>query len=270
MTLSAVFRADLRQTGRSWRLRGLGAAFVFFFLGTAAIFTTLGRLPGGASEPGNYAAALVSPLGLFCPLVGVLVGYRAIIGERVSGTIRLLLSLPQGRVEVVLGKLFSRITLVSITATLGATVGYAFLFFIGGSIGVLEYVSVTALAMLLQATFIAISIGLSAGSDSEPVVVAASLGSVLLFTTLWGTVVRVVEGLLAAAGIDPLGKALTEFAFGINPIVSFSRLTSLAVGAESRLETVWGEPWFAALVLLCWFTVPLGIGSRRFKRAALS
>lgn len=175
-----VAKVDLRQTGRSWRLLGLGAAFVFFFAGASAIFASLGRLPGVVNRRTGITRALVSPLGLLFPLVGILIGYRTIIGERVSRTIRILSSLPHARFEIVLGNLLSRVVLVSATATLGATVGYLSLILFEGSVRFLDYAIVIALALLLQATFVAISIGLSAGIDSETVVVATALGSVIL------------------------------------------------------------------------------------------
>lgn len=270
MSIGVVAKVDLRQTGRSWRLLGLGVAFVFFFAGASAIFASLGRLPGVVNRSTGFTGALVSPLSLLVPLVGILIGYRTIIGERVSGTIRILLSLPHARFEVVLGKLLSRVVLVSATATLGATVGYLSLILFGGSVRVLDYAMVIALALLLQATFVAISIGLSAGIDSETVVVATALGSVILFTVLWQSVVQTLEGFLSALGAEAIAQPITEFIYAINPVLAFSRLASLAIGTGDQVGSIWREWWVAILVLLCWFMVPVLIGGWRFERMELS
>jgi ABC-2 type transport system permease protein len=249
---------------------GLGVASVFFFAGAAAIFTVLGRLPGGDPGEVSYAAALVSPLGLLFPLVGILIGYPAIVSERVSGTLRILLSLPHSRREVVLGKLLSRVTLALGTTLAGATAGYVSLISFGGSVKATEYALVIVLAMSLQATFVAISTGLSAGSGSKTIVPAAGLGTVVLFTMLWKIVVRSIEDLLSILWTGVVGDSLSEFLYGVNPVLAFSRLTSLVISVESRTRTIWGGWWFPVLVLLGWFSIPILIGVWRFELAEIS
>lgn len=270
MSLRVVTKADLLQTVRSWRLLGLGVASVFFFAGAAAIFTVLGRLPGGNSGDVSYAAALVSPLGLLFPLIGILIGYPAIVSERVSGTIRILLSLPHSRREVVIGKLLSRVALALGITLAGATAGYVSLILFGSSVRAIEYALVIVLAMSLQATFVAISTGLSAGSSSKTTVPAAGLGTVVLFTMLWGIVVRSIEGLLSILWTGIVGDSFTEFLYGVNPILAFSRLTSLVTSVESRTRMPWGGWWFPVLVLLGWFSIPVLIGIWRFEQAEIT
>lgn len=270
MSIKAIAKTDLLQTGRSWHLLGLGAAVVFFFAGASAVFVALGRLPGVEHGSVGFTGALVIPVGLLFPLVGVLIGYRAIIGERTSGTIRILLSLPHSRVEVVLGKLLSRVALVLVTVVPGATVGYLSLSLFGDSVGGLEYATVIVLAMLLQATFVSISVGLSAGIGSETVVAAVGLGSIVLFTALWHFVVRAIEVLLLTLGVEAFVRSVTQFLYALNPVLAFSRLASRVVGTKSQIELIWGEWWFAVLVLLWWCTVSILVGTWRFERAELS
>jgi ABC-2 type transport system permease protein len=267
VSVGVVAKADLRQTGRSWRLPGSAVAFAFFFAGAAAIFVSLGRLPGVVPEGGGFPGALVSPLRLLVPLAGILVGYRAVVGERASGQLKILLALPNARFEVVLGKVLGRVTLLSATATVGAAVGYVSVVLFGGSAGLVDYATVIALALLLQATFVAVSVGLSAGIGSETVVAAVALGLGVLFTTLWPPVVGALADALSALGVE--ATQVTAFVTALNPVAAFSRLASLAVGTGGPAGTVWREWWVAVLVLLCWWLVPTLVGAWRFERAHL-
>jgi ABC-2 type transport system permease protein len=270
VSLGVVAKVDLRETCRSWRLLGLSAAYAFFFAGASAIFVSVGQLPGVVAESPGFTGALVSPLALLVSLVGILLGYRTIVGERVSGTIRLLLSLPQARRELVVGKLLSRVVLVSVTATLGATVGYLSHVLFGGSVAELEYAMVIALALLLQAAFVGIGVGLSAGIESETVVVAAGLGSVLLFAGLWQGVVQTLAGVFSAVGASSVADPLTGVLDTINPVLAFSRLASVILETGGPLDAPWSEWSLSVFVLLSWVVVPVLLGTRRFERAELS
>jgi ABC-2 type transport system permease protein len=270
VSLGVVARTDFRQAGRSWRFLGLGTAFVFFFTGAAAVFAALGRLPGGATGAVSYPAALVSPLGLLFPLVGVLTGYPAVVGERASGTVRLLLSLPNSRREVVFGKLLSRVTLAALLTLVGAAVGYVAVTLFGVSVSVVEYALVVAIAAGLQATFVAIGVGLSATTDSTALAPAAGLGAVVLFTMLWEVVVGAVEDVASLLEFGGGGPFLTEFLYGLNPVLAFSRLASLVVDAGGQGGPPWGDWWFPLLVLLGWFATPVVLGAWRFERAAIA
>nr|WP_264475134.1 ABC transporter permease [Salinirubrum litoreum] len=248
----------------------MGAAYVFFFTGAAAIFVSLGQLPGVVPVSPGFTGALVHPLGLLFPVVGILLGYRTIIGERVSGTIRLLLSLPHARVDLVVGKLTSRIVLVSTTATLGAMCGYLASALFEGSISGLEYALVIALALVLQATFVAISVGLSAGIESETMVVATALGSVLLFAVLWQGVVQTLVSLVSAMGASAIAEPFTVILNAVNPVLAFSRLASLVLGTGGQVSSPWHEWVVPALVLLSWLVLPVLLGVKRFEGAEIS
>jgi hypothetical protein len=152
----------------------------------------------------------------------------------------------------------------------GATAGYVSLISFGGSVGVIQYTLVIVLAMGLQATFVAISTGLSAGGDSKTIVSAAGLGAVILFTMLWRIVVRLIEGVLLILGTGIVDNSLREFLYGLNPVLAFSRLTSLVVSAESQTGTTWGGWSFPILVLLGWFFAPILVGIWQFEQAEFS
>ncbi len=52
------------------------------------------------------------PLQTLVPIAALITGYMAVVGERRSGSIKLLLGLPPNRADVVFGKLLGRATVI--------------------------------------------------------------------------------------------------------------------------------------------------------------
>lgn len=81
----------------------------------------------GHSAEGNAAAitgpSLVTLVSLLVPLVALVLGHDAIVGERERNTLGLLLSLPVTRVEVVLAKFAGR--MLALTGAVGLGLGAA-------------------------------------------------------------------------------------------------------------------------------------------------
>ncbi|MEZ4253320.1 MAG: ABC transporter permease subunit [Polyangiales bacterium] len=77
----------------------------------------------GRSAEGNAAAitgpSLVTLASLFVPLVALALGYDAIVGERERNTLGLLLSMPVGRTEVIVGKFVGRALALCLAVALG-------------------------------------------------------------------------------------------------------------------------------------------------------
>jgi len=108
MSLVAIARKDFQETVRS---RGMIALVVLFSLLVAAFAFAV--RPTAESEQFATEVLLSVFIGPFLvttlvPLVGVVVGYNAVSGERESGSLKLLLSLPHSRADVVFGKVVGR------------------------------------------------------------------------------------------------------------------------------------------------------------------
>lgn len=59
------------------------------------------------------------PTVLLIPLVGLALAYDTIAGERESGTLRLLIGLPNSRAEVVFGKFVGRTGVIAVSILVG-------------------------------------------------------------------------------------------------------------------------------------------------------
>ena len=118
MTWDAIARKDVQDARRSYWLWGLaGVLSALLALGPVLIATGLIQVSqpqnGDAITTDLYVQLMLGVLTFFVPIVAIVLAYDSITGERDSGTLKLLLSLPHARVDVVVGKAVGRGTVVS-------------------------------------------------------------------------------------------------------------------------------------------------------------
>lgn len=109
-----VARKDFEDAVRSKLLWGLIAVFVAFLV--MSLLSAEVLFPDGVTVDATMALVGVAMLAqLFVPGIALVAGYMSVVGERRSGSLRVLLSYPFSRFDVVAGKLAGR-TLVTGTA----------------------------------------------------------------------------------------------------------------------------------------------------------
>jgi ABC-2 type transport system permease protein len=214
-------------------------------------------------EPVDIVGAATAIFQLIVPLVALIAGYLSIVGERRSGSIKVLLSLPPDRRDVVFGKLLGR------AGVIGATVLAAFLALVG------------------------IAVGVSALVASRGQAMAGVVGLYLVFLLFWDLltagVYRVVAGELPGNPGDQF-EAWYVFLQWLNPLEAYSVLTDTILGetfgaftiplfapqeASATERVVAGEvPAYlqepvTVPILLFWFVVPVALGYLRFRGADL-
>jgi len=194
MTWQAVARKDFRDAVRSRWLWALSAIFVGLFAGAAYFVGS--NLPADPQQP-ITTDAFLQTLGqlvitLLIPLVAIVVSYSAIVGERESGSLKLLLSLPHSRADALVGKAVGRSAVVALPILLGLVLAFAVLGVYGLGLEVLNFVAFTILTMLLGVVFVSISIGVSAAASTNRRAMLGTVGLYFVFTLFWGQVRRVL------------------------------------------------------------------------------
>ncbi|MFB6354466.1 MAG: ABC transporter permease subunit, partial [Halobacteriales archaeon] len=187
-TWRAVARKDFEDAARSRMLWGLIAVFVAFL--TMALFSAQQLFPEGVTVTPERALAGVAMLGqLFVPGIALVAGYLAVVGERRTGSLRVLLAYPFTRGDVVTGKLVGRL-LVTGTAL---AVGYAFA---SGLVAVLyglpdtdAFLGFVGAGVLLGMTFTGLAVGGSAAAASRGRAMALTVGSFMAMVFFWKPVV---------------------------------------------------------------------------------
>jgi len=270
VTWRAVARKDFADAVRSRSLWTVAGTFVFASVAAALVYALVALQSSASSQSIARLAGLLHLIaGVLVPVTALLTGYRAIVGERETGSIKLLLSLPHERRNVVIGKLVGRslVVAVAVAAGFGLATAVAAVF---SPASLPVFVGVTAATILFAVAFVAIAVGLSAASGSARRAATGAFGAFVLFDIVW----QRIPGLYsAAAGGQP--PAWVLFLQRLSPNGAYSGVYTLFGGTESVSATLGGPVpvylswWVAALILVAWIVLPTWIGYRRFAAADL-
>lgn len=294
-SVRTVAKKDFQDAVRSWLFWGLS---VFFF-------TLMAALAGFISwaNPDNFTTisfiALVSQVcKLVIPLIALLLGWKAIAGERETGSIKILLSLPHSRKDVLLGKLLGRTAVLSLSLLIGFLIAMVAVAFAVSEFSFPAYVAFLAMTIVYGLAYMSIAVSLSSLTRSTTMAGAAMFGVFVLFYIVWNSITQVLGLLMQRGYIDGVSYTTTNFlgqevqrerlpdwaqfinmidpgnAYQ-NTITLFSALSSDRIGTRFNMDAFanglpfYLQDWFSLFVLLCWVLVPLAVALYRFDRVDL-
>ena len=295
MRVHLVAEKDYRDAVRSRTLLALTGLLVFFIL---VVYGGLWYVDD-AIDPAEIAELLALPLQVIVPLLGLIIGYMAVVGERRSGSLKVLLGLPPSRADVVFGKLIGRLAVVTTAILIGVIVAGGLSLILFGGIPITELLSLLLVTVLLGGAFVGIAVGFSAGLLTRGRSMAGVVGMYILFLGFWDVAVGGVYRLLM--GHYPPNPFLSEqtiepwvvFLSRLNPMEAFGVVASalmdqgifplvlqFPIGVPpiptDRLDSaIAGDipfyltEWFAVVILLAWMLIPVIVGYLRFERTDL-
>ena len=294
MTWTQVARKDFEDAVRSKMLWGLMAVFVGFmgFVLMIAINTT-----DAAEATGDAALSLTAQFGqLFVPLIAMVAGNMAVVGERRAGSLRILLGYPHSRRDVVFGKLVGRSIVIGVTLAVGSAVSILFVALAIESPDFGNVAGLLAAIVLFGSAMGGLAVGISASVTSRGKAMALAIGSVLVFWLVWDAVAAGVYALATGAlpGLHP--EPWYFLLEQLSPVGAFrsvaqefisSRVSSIFIlGLEDIPQNTPREQltvsnrvvghlpfylktWFNVLTLAAWGLLPTLVGYLRFKRSDL-
>ncbi|WP_340099569.1 ABC transporter permease subunit [Salinibaculum salinum] len=274
-----VAKYDFENSRRSFMLWGVVGLFL-------ALVLLLTVVPGLLDNdiPGEFVVTIITPVaGIFVPLTAVIASYLSIAGERESGQLNILLSLPPSRRDIVLGKFLGRTAVVLGAIVIAFVVALvpSLLLYDGFPAG--SFLLTMGLTALLGLAFVGIAVGISSMSTTRTRAMAPAVGVVILFATgLWGGLITALN-FIADAGLDvSLSESVQNLLRFISPSQAYSRLFNRlvqprlteSVGGSATVPDISGQPfyvqdWFVFLLLAAWVVVPVVLGYLRFNGADL-
>ena len=200
---------------------------------------------------------------LLVPLVALILGHDAVVGERERNTLGLLLSLPVRRVEVILAKFIGR--LLALAAAVGGGLGLAILVASSEQRATLAALVLPSLG--LGAAFL--SLGVLVSSLTRRQITAASTA-----VALWFLLVIFYDlGLLAlmvatdgAVSQDRIAALVTANPVGLFRVQMLSSLGSVSSLGDLGLSVAAGGSVVALLIWLAWTILPLSLSALLIDR----
>lgn len=269
----AIARKDVRDAVRSRTIWLLSAVLFVLVLGPVL------ALPSAvAPTVGGFVEFVRVVVGVLVPLVGIALGYKAVIGERDSGSLALLLSLPHTRRDLAVGKFLGRsVVLATPLAVVLLAAGVVVAVRLG-RLPVLEYAGLVLATLGFGLAFLGLAVGISMATPSNRRVTAGAIGAYVLFAMLWDGLVRAVVLVLFRFIRPQVLIDLPDWALFVKflaPAEAYDRLVEAlfgvgAAGAYTGPDAPWFvAAWMAPLVLLAWMVLPVAAGYRRFAQSDL-
>lgn len=245
MSWVAIARKDVQDARRSYWLWGLAAVLsAMLAVGPLLIVADFIQLSqpqqGGELTTDLYLNLILGVLTFFVPIVAIVLAYESITGERDSGTLKLLLSLPHSRLDVVVGKAVGRSVVVSAAILIGFVVAAITLVPTPFEFAAANFVGFALLTVVLGLAFVGLSVGFSAAADTSRRSMIGTVTMFVLFTLIWD---RFASGLmrLLRENTGLAGETLVPlhlFVKVLNPTEAFRTLAISLVSGDPFLARV--------------------------------
>lgn len=299
-SIRAIAKKDFQDSIRSWLFLFLS---VFFFsilvLPTVVLWHLGGDLPTAEATTAELVSHVHTITRLVIPVIALVLGWKAIAGERESGSLKVLLSLPHSRTDVLLGKFIGRSAVLTLSLFVGFFLAAFVVILLFGGFDLADYVGLFAVSALYGLAYTSIAIALSSLTRSTTVAGAFAFGVFVLFYVVWEGFLLAINVLVQfdyLPGVEytvtgPGGETVTlerphgvAFLFrSFDPGVAYRNALSFATSIAEQnpqfvqsMENAFGgtvpfylQDWFAIVVLLFWIVVPLAVAVYQFDRVDL-
>jgi Cu-processing system permease protein len=247
-------------------------------LAVAVIFTVFALVIAyfGAAQQGAVGfksidltiASLVSLAIYLVPLIALILGYDAIVGERERGSLDLLLSMPLTRLELLLGKYFGLSAALAFSTLAGFGLVGVILSYQLDMQSLFHYAGFMFSALLMGMAFLSLAMLISVMAGNKVVASGVAIGMWFLYVLVYDLILLgllvLTEG-QAADQVFPLLLMLNPAdVFRVLNIFSMEEVRSL-YGLATVFPPALANPWLLGGVMVFWMAAPLAVAYARFK-----
>jgi len=291
-SVQAIARKDFQDAVRSWLFWGLSLFFFMLLVIVAGVVAYFGEDIAAQGVTTEALVGIVSSLTrLVIPLVALILGWKAIAGERESGSIKIMLALPHSRKDMILGKLLGRSAVLSVSLVVGFVLAAAIVAALLGGFSVVDYTGLLAVSIVYAVAYLSIAVSLSSLTKSTTIAGAAMFGVFVLFYIVWNVISTAVfllmnTGTISGVEVEDGLERPPDWAIfleTLDPGAAYANVLSLVTDATEADDEVLAaqaelfggdlpfylQDWFALLVLLFWIVVPLAVALYRFDQVDL-
>jgi len=213
--------------------------------------------------------SLVSLVIYLIPLIALVLGFDAIVGERERGSLDLLLSMPITRVELLLGKYLGLAAALAFSTVAGFGLVAVVLSAQLNLDALLHYFGFMASSVLLGMAFLSLAVMLSVFAADRTRASGLAIATWFFFVLVFDLLLL---GALVVSG-GSYGGELFPYLLLLNPADVFRILNIFTLddvrtlyGLATVFPRALAEPWLLGLVMLAWIVTPLGVASWRFRK----
>lgn len=213
-------------------------------------------------------ASLVSLVIYLIPLIALLLGFDAIVGERERGSLDLLLALPITRLELLLGKYLGLAAALTASTLTGFAVVALLLYRQFSWPGLFHYLGFMVSSVLLGLVFLSLALLISVVARERARASGLAIGLWFFFVLVFDLLL--LGGLVATGG--SYGGDAFAYLLLFNPADVFRILNVFSLedvrtlyGLTSIIPTALAKPWLMGAVMVAWIVLPLGLANWRFK-----
>ena len=213
-------------------------------------------------------ASLVSLVIYLIPLIALLLGFDAIVGERERGSLDLLLSLPITRLELLLGKYLGLAAALTLSTLVGFGLVAVLLYQHVSWSGLYHYIGFMISSVLLGLAFLSMAVLLSVLTHERTRASGLAIAMWFFFVLVFDLLLL---GVLVATGGSFGGDAFAWLLL-LNPADVFRILNVFSLdevrtlyGLASIVPSSLGSPAIMGGVMVAWIVLPLALARWRFK-----
>ncbi len=215
---------------------------------------------------------------LLVPIIGLMIGYAAIVGEIEKGSMNMMISLPVNRIQIILGKILGLGGVFSFTILVGFGIAGILIGVMVPDVNYIEYLIFIGATILVGLVYLTVAFFFSTLFKKR----STALGGAIFLWFFFNMILPII-----LLGIAWAGAAITDIAMGIapnwyysiqliNPMSAYSALVYLNLGGGGAVSvggttTQLQYPEFYTsglmiLVLILWIIIPFALSYWRFSK----
>lgn len=214
-------------------------------------------------------ASLVSLVIYLIPLIALLLGFDAIVGERERGSLDLLLSMPITRVELLLGKYLGLAAALTFSTVAGFGLVAVVLSAQLDLTALFHYFGFMLSSVLLGCAFLSLAVMLSVFATNRTQASGLAIAMWFFFVLVFDLLLL---GALVMSG-GQWGGELLPYLLLLNPADVFRILNIFSLkdvqtlyGLATVFPPALARPGLLGVVMFAWIALPLGIAAWRFRK----
>lgn len=249
-----------------------GATLLLAVLAFALTF--LGSTPTGLLDVKPLAVTVVSISSLtifLIPLIALLIGYDAIVGEAERGSLLLLLTYPVSRAEILLGKFLGHAAILAVATLIGYGGAGAAAAWTGDADteSVKAFLALLASSLMLGLAFLAIAYLVSVVVKERSTAAGVAVGVWLLFVIVYDlALMAMLVASKGGVGADIFPSLLLfnpADAYRLFNLTAFENVRSIS-GMGGLSASAQFPPAILLISLVAWIAVPLAVTLAVFRR----